>query len=255
MKNSVLYLILLSSFTITGWSQDNNNSSIPLLGETVPSFTAQSTNGDITFPADYSHQWKILFCHPADFTPVCTSEIIELANDQKEFSKLNTKILIVSTDALDNHKAWVKSMESLTYKGKTPEKIKFPLVADMDRSIARKYGMIHPATNSTKDVRGVFIIDPNDKLRAMFFYPMEVGRNIPEVTRTLLALQTAQKETVLTPANWKSGEDVIVPYLSSTDESTGMNQKTSQNTSMGGNDDPYKVAWYLWLKKLNNSNR
>jgi peroxiredoxin 2/4 len=241
MKKIIFSLSLLLFFAFFGWSQETSSSGIPLLGDTAPSFTAESTNGQIVFPSDYSHQWKILFSHPADFTPVCTSEIIELAGSQKEFEKLNTKILIVSSDGVDNHNEWIKSMEALKYKDKNTEKIKFPLIGDKDHLIAKKYGMIHPSTNTTKDVRGVFIIDPNDKVRAIFFYPMNVGRNVEEIKRTLIAMQTTDKEKVMTPANWEPGGDVLIPYSKPENEKENLAQNNPQ---------VYQVAWYMWFKKL-----
>jgi peroxiredoxin 2/4 len=239
MKKLSISLGILLLFGSLSWAQKSNSVSIPQLGDTAPSFTAESTNGQINFPGDYSHQWKIIFCHPADFTPVCSSEIIELANDQKSFDKIHTKILIVSTDGVDNHREWIKSMESLKYKDKNTEKIYFPLIEDKDHSIAQKYGMIHPMTNSTKDVRGVFIIDPNDKIRAMFFYPMNIGRNVEEIKRTLLAMQIADKDEVLTPANWKPGDDVLLPYVKDQSKDLALN-----------NSNVYQVTWYMLFKRL-----
>ena len=136
MKKAIIYLVLFLFFSVTSWSQGNGNSSIPLIGENAPSFTAESTNGKIVFPKDFAHQWKILFSHPADFTPVCSSEILELANKQDEFDKLNTKILVLSADGVENHKQWIESLESLNYKNRSTEKIKFPVIGDKDRSIA-----------------------------------------------------------------------------------------------------------------------
>jgi peroxiredoxin 2/4 len=240
MKRKIIYFIGLLFISMYSMSQDNSYSSIPLIGDPAPAFTAESTNGDIVFPADYTLQWKIIFSHPADFTPVCTSEIVELANDQPEFDKLHTKILVVSTDPVDIHRTWIKSMEELKYKNIDTKKIKFPLIADQNHSVSKKYGMIRQTNNTTRDVRGVFIIDPSDKVRAVFFYPMNVGRNIDEIKRTLVALQTADKEHVMTPANWEPGGDVLVPYVKSKDDA----KEFAEN-----NPELYQVAWYMWLKK------
>ena len=200
-------------FSATGlWSQDNSDSRIPLIGSQAPSFTAKTTNGELTFPGDYSSNWKILFSHPKDFTPVCSSEILELAQRQEEFSKLGVKIVVLSTDTLYQHKSWVSTLDTLRYKGRTPVAIKFPLVDDNTKYISKLYGMLHNPVSTTKDVRGVFIIDPKNKIRAIFFYPSEVGRNFDELERTIVALQMSDKEHVMTPANWKPGEDVFLPY-------------------------------------------
>jgi peroxiredoxin (alkyl hydroperoxide reductase subunit C) len=215
---------------------------LPLLGETAPSFTAASTNGTIHFPKDYVDGWKIIFCHPADFTPVCSSELLDLSALQDDFTKMHVDIIVVSTDNLEKHKQWVKSLESLNYKNRPSIKINFPLVADEDHSIAKKYGMIHPGNNTTKDVRGVFIIDPQDKIRAMFYYPMKIGRNMEEIKRTVLALETADNNEVLTPAGWQQGDDVLLPYTKYTSDQQDLVKKEDPNV--------YMVSWYMWLKKM-----
>ena len=242
MTKTSLALMLSLFIGINSWAQNNNSSGIPLLGNTAPAFTAESTFGQINFPTDYPEQWKIIFSHPADFTPVCSSELLELAKDQKKFAKLNTQVLVVSSNEVDDHRQWVRSLDALltgNSKNKS-EEISFPLIADPSHSIAREYGMLHPESNSTKDVRGVFIIDPSDKIRAIFFYPMGVGRNIEEIERTLIALQTTEKDQVLTPANWKQGDDVLLPYLR-----TGLESDNLASTD----PDLYKVAWYMWYQK------
>ena len=223
------------------WAQEKNKINYPMLGDKAPSFTAESTTGTVNFPEDYIYKWKILFSHPADFTPVCTSEILELAEAQKDFKKLGTKIVIVSTDKLDMHTQWEKSMETIRYKDREPVKIEFPLVSDADYSISKEYGMLQSGASSTKDVRGVYIVDPKNKIRAMFFYPMEIGRNLDEIERTLVALQTADKLQVLIPANWQPGGDVLMPYSKSTDEAA--------NLALQDNPDYYQVTWYMRFKK------
>lgn len=232
---------MLLFVSVTSWSQ-NSNTSIPLIGDNAPSFTTASTIGTVNFPSDAGKHWKILFSHPADFTPVCSSEIIELAGYQNDFNNLDAKLFVVSADGVDNHKQWVTSMEGVKYKNKNTEKINFALLDDKDHSIAKKYGMIHPNSNSTKDVRGVFIIDPSNKIRAVFFYPMEVGRNLDEIKRTLLALQETSKDHVMTPANWNPGDDVLIPYTKS-DNSSEKDNLASKEPGV------YQVSWYMWLKK------
>jgi peroxiredoxin 2/4 len=236
----IILIFLLGSYGIL-FGQDQKTNTIPLIGDKAPSFMAESTNGQISFPSDYGRKWKILFSHPADFTPVCSTEILELASMQTDFEKLGVKVAVISTDALDTHYSWKKSLESISYSGHDPVKIKFPLIEDKDKLISSQYGMLHQSNFSSIDVRGVFIVDPDDRIAAIFFYPSKVGRDFDEIKRTVIALQTAEKEAVLTPANWKPGSDVMLPYLSS-------NMEADDASS---SDDPtiYKVSWYMWFKK------
>jgi peroxiredoxin 2/4 len=244
MKTTIRKIVLVAIFffAITQlWSQGWRRSRIPLIGENAPSFTAQSTNGTISFPGDFGNKWKILFSHPADFTPVCTSEIIELAQMQQTFKDLNVELAVVSTDPLFEHQSWVKSMEEIMEKGNKPVKINFPIIDDSQKIIGWKYGMLTSSHESFKAVRGVFIIDPKNKVRAVYFYPNTVGRNLAEIERTVIALQLTEKNTVLTPVNWKPGEDVLLPYPMSVDYYDPMKAK-----------DPslYDISWYMFYKKL-----
>jgi peroxiredoxin (alkyl hydroperoxide reductase subunit C) len=241
MKKIILIssILCLSVFQLT--AQDKTRPNYPMLGDDAPSFKAESTTGTVTFPDDYNFKWKILFSHPADFTPVCTSEILELAAAQKDFAKLGANIIVVSVDRLENHVEWKKNMETLKYKGREPVKIDFPLVSDVNLEISKEYGMIQPNTSSTKDVRGVYIVDPKNKIRAIIFYPMNVGRNLAEIERTVAALQTADKQTVLTPANWQPGDDVLIPYVKSGTE--------AEKLATNDNPDYYQVSWYMRFKK------
>ena len=166
MKKFLLFAVLIFPMAQL-WSQDkaektpeDRNFRIPLIGETAPSFTAESTNGVLNFPGDFGRSWKVLFSHPQDFTPVCSTEILELAYLQDEFDKLGVKLAVVSTDPLSTHVQWKKAMESLDLNNLGTVKIKFPIVDDENVAISKEYGMIHPETNSTRSVRGVFIIDP-----------------------------------------------------------------------------------------------
>ncbi len=238
-----LPLIITSVVLVTlVHGQDLSNVRIPLIGEQAPKFTAESTMGTITFPDDNNTKWTILFSHPADFTAVCSTEILEVAALQDEFEKLNTRVMVISTDAVSSHIQWVKSLESVTYKDRPPMKIKFPIISDKSLEVSRKYGMIHSYSSTTKDVRGVFIISPDDKIQGIFFYPMNVGRNLDEVVRTLTAMQTAEKHTILTPANWKPGHDVMIPSPKTTAEADKLAQKD--------NPELYSITWYMWFKKL-----
>jgi len=249
MKKIIFFALLAFSVTKL-WSQDpllfddqkpveDRNFRIPLIGETAPSFIAETTNGELKFPGDYGKSWKVLFSHPQDFTPVCTTEILELANLQSQFDKMGVKLVAVSTDQLDTHEQWKNAMESLAFKDRSAVKIEFPLVADANLSISKKYGMIHAASNTTRDVRGVYIIDPDNIIRAIYFYPKEVGRSTDELLRTLTALQRTESDKVLTPANWKAGEDVMVPTIPNSDASK------EELTS----DGIYNLTWFMWYKK------
>lgn len=239
-----IIVIILISFSVIGTihAQENNATRIPLLGEKTPEFKVKTTTGMLNFPQDYFNKWKILFSHPADFTPVCSSEILELAAMQEEFDKLNAKLMVLSTDGLGSHLAWIQSLEQIPYPDDKTVKINFPLIPDPDLSISRKFGMLHSYTSSTRDVRGVFIIDPNDKIAAIFFYPMNVGRNIEEIKRTLEALQTVEKYDVLTPANWEPGEKVLVHSPTTQQEAEKMMKNKRSNLTY--------LAWYMWFKAL-----
>jgi peroxiredoxin (alkyl hydroperoxide reductase subunit C) len=226
----LLSLFLLAFSVIQLWSQDISENKIPLIGESAPSFIAVTTNGKINFPSDYGSKWKIILSHPQDFTPVCSSEILELAYAQDDFEKLNTAVFVLSKDPIAQHIQWKKSIEEINYQGRGPITIKFPLIDDEKLLISPKYGMV-----STKNVRGVLIIDPDNIIQAIFFYPSNVGRNIEEIKRTLVALQTSKANSVLTPANWQVGKDVLVPLKPETAE------------AKKGTTD---VTWYMTFKKL-----
>jgi len=237
MKKTSLILILLLSVTIIH-SQDKGNTRVPVIGEKAPSFTVQSTNGEINFPRDFGRSWKVLFSHPQDFTPVCSSEILELAYMQSEFDKINTKFLVLSVDSLTAHKDWKKAMEELNYKGRGPVKITVPIASDRKYRVSRQYGMIHDASNDKKTVRGVFIIDPDNTIQTILYYPMSVGRNIDEIKRTIIALQTVANKDISTPANWQVGNDVLL-HVKPTDQEI-------KNPANGINE----LAWFLIFKKI-----
>ena len=217
----------------------SRNFRIPLIGEKAPSFTTETTAGTINFPFDFGTSWKIILSHPMDFTPVCSTELIELANLQDEFENLGVRIITVSTDPLETHKQWKKTLERIEYKEYPRQKINFPIADDSNLIIAKLYGMIHLESDSNRDVRGVFIIDHDNKIRAEFFYPLEVGRNMNELLRTVIALQTTDKNNVMTPANWNIGNDVLVPFPLKADMSA-MNKKSGEY---------YQFSWFLIFKK------
>lgn len=238
MKKLVFVLALVAILSHVSFSQDLK---IPLIGSTAPSFTAATTNGTITFPEDYGKKWKILFSHPQDFTPVCSTELSELAIAQSDFEKLGVQIAIISTDDVETHQRWKAWLETLDYQGHGKQQIKFPIIDDHSHLVSKQYGMLHEPISSNKDVRGVFIIDPANVVRSINFYPMQVGRNFKEIERIVAALQTADKEMVCTPANWVVGKDVIVPRYPYTDSQLAANPNIK--------DDYYNVGGYIWFKK------
>lgn len=180
------------------------------LGDTAPDFTQDSTEGAINFHDWIGDSWAILFSHPADFTPVCTTELGEVSKLKPEFEKRNTKVIGLSVDPLDDHKKWAGDIEETQGCA-----LNFPLLADGDRKVSELYDMIHPNADSTLTVRSVFIIDPNKKIRLTLTYPASAGRNFDEILRVLDSLQLTDNHKVATPVNWKDGEDVIiVPSLS-----------------------------------------
>ena len=158
-----------------------NNCSLKI-GDKAPAFDAETTNGWISFPDDFQGKWVILFSHPADFTPVCTTEFIFFAEMMQEFESLNTALIGLSVDSLTSHLAWLQAIEDqISFHGITKTKIRFPLIADLSGRISRMYGMIHPNSDDTKTVRGVFFIDPKNIIRAILFYPSSTGRNFDEL--------------------------------------------------------------------------
>ena len=181
------------------------------LGDLAPDFTAQSTEGEIHFHEYLGEGWGILFSHPADFTPVCTTELGRTAQLKEEFAKRNTKVLVVSVDSLEDHNRWKSDIDETQHTT-----VEFPILADPEKKIATLYDMIHPNANDTLTVRSLFIIDPNKLIRLMIVYPASTGRNFAEVLRALDSLQVCTECAVATPADWKYGEDVIVPPAVST---------------------------------------
>ena len=189
---------------------------IPRIGDPAPAFTAVTTQGEITFPADYAGSWVIFFSHPADFTPVCTSEFMTFATMEDEFTALNTKLVGLSIDGLYSHIAWLRTIkDKIEFKGMKGVEVTFPLIEDITMEIARKYGMIMPGEDSTKAVRAVFVVDPQGIIRTIIYYPLSLGRNFDELKRVIIALQTADALSVATPADWRPGDAVIVPTAGS----------------------------------------
>lgn len=186
--------------------------SMPRIGDFAPSFVAQTTQGVIAFPEDYKGKWVVFFSHPADFTPVCTSEFMTFAKMEDQFNQRNCELLGLSVDGLYSHIAWLRTIkEKIEFNGMKDIEVKFPLIEDISMDVSRKYGMIQDNESATKAVRAVFFIDPLAKIRAIIYYPLSLGRNFHEIYRVLVALQTADKHDIATPADWEPGMDVIVP--------------------------------------------
>lgn len=237
---------------------------MPLIGDIAPGFQARTTKGRINFPEDYKGKWVILFSHPADFTPVCTTEFIKCATMQEGFRQLNTELVGLSVDSLYSHISWLAAIkEKVEYKGFKGIDIDFPIIEDLNMEIARKYGMIHPRASytpeevldkleatggsfhfmesGTETVRAVFIIDPRTRIRAMLYYPLTNGRNMEEIKRLLVAMQISDRHNVQTPENWHPGEDVILPNPVSWDQAKERLRKKEDGTACGD--------WFLCLKE------
>jgi len=179
---------------------------LPRIGDQAPDFTAATTHGEITLSKWQGGDWTILFSHPADFTPVCSTELVEFAKRFEEFKKRKTKLIGISIDSIHSHLAWTQNLSNIL-----GVRLPYPLIADLSTQVAQAYGMIHPGESATVTVRALFVIDPKRVIRAIIYYPLNVGRNVDEVMRLLEALQTADENGVACPVNWKRGEKVIVP--------------------------------------------
>ena len=189
---------------------------MPRIGEAAPEFKAVTTQGPINFPSDYSGSWVILFSHPADFTPVCTSEFMTFASMEPHFAEYNCKLVGLSVDGLYSHIAWLRTIkEKIEYKGMKDVEVKFPLIEDIKMEVAKKYGMMMPGESNTKAVRAVFVIDPKGIIRTIIYYPLSLGRNFDELLRVVIALQTVDAFSIATPADWRPGDDVIIPTAGS----------------------------------------
>ncbi len=175
------------------------------LGSIAPDFTQESTEGTIKFHEWLGNKWGILFSHPKDFTPVCTTELGYVSKIKPEFDKRNVKVIAVSVDPVDSHKKWIGDIEETQ-----GVKMSYPILGDADRKVAKLYDMIHPEANDTLTVRSVFVIDPNKKVRLMITYPASTGRDFNEILRVVDSLQLTDSHSVATPANWKQGDDCVI---------------------------------------------
>jgi len=206
---------------------------LPLLGGKAPEFEAQTTQGTLRL-SDYEGNWLVLFSHPADFTPVCTTEFIAFSEIYDELQKRNTELLGLSVDSVSSHIAWIRNVEE-----KMGVKIPFPIIADLNKEVSTKFGMIHPAQSKTETVRCVFIMDPQSIVRTILYYPLTTGRNMQEILRIIDALQTTDEHKVATPANWNPGDPVVVPP-------PGTTEQAEERVKEG-----YDCKdWYLCFKKL-----
>ncbi|MBN1461532.1 MAG: peroxiredoxin [Armatimonadetes bacterium] len=215
---------------------------MPLIGELAPSFQADTTHGRIKFPDDYQGKWVIFFSHPADFTPVCTTEFMTFASMADEFRALNAELLGLSIDSNFSHIAWLRTIEEkIEYKGMKQLKVPFPVIADLTMEVSKKYGMLQPSASTTQAVRAVFLIDPESKVRAILYYPLSNGRNMDEIKRLLVAMQRTDEHKVATPANWQAGDDVIIPPPASAD---------AADERVAGAGEAYRcLDWFLCLRK------
>lgn len=216
---------------------------MPRLGDVAPAFEAVTTQGKINFPKDFKGKWVILFSHPADFTPVCTSEFMTFGKMQQEFEDLNCQLIGLSIDGLYSHIAWLRTIhDKIEYKGMKNIEITFPLIDDVSMKVANLYGMVQPNESSTSAVRAVFFIDPKGIIRTIIYYPLALGRNFDELKRVLIGLQTADNFNVALPADWRPGDDVIVPTAGSCGVAKErMDDKTG---------DIHCYDWFFCTKKL-----
>jgi peroxiredoxin 2/4 len=222
--------------------EENQIIAMPRIGDAAPEFKAVTTQGEINFPSDYKGSWAILFSHPADFTPVCTSEFMTFASLESKFEQANCKLVGLSVDGLYSHIAWLRTIkEKIEYKGMKDVEVKFPLIEDITMDVAKKYGMMMPGESSTKAVRAVFFVDPKGIIRAIIYYPLSLGRNFDELYRALIAMQTADAFSIATPADWRPGDDVIVPPAGS----CGVAKDRMENK-----EEMKCYDWFFCTKKL-----
>lgn len=214
---------------------------LPLIGEKAPEFRAETTEGTIDFPKDYEGKWVVFFSHPADFTPVCTTEFMTFASMSGEFKALNCELLGLSIDSTYSHIAWLRTIkEKIEYRGMKGVEVRFPVISDLTMEVSKKFGMLQPTASTTQAVRAVFIIDPNAIVRAILYYPLSNGRNMQEIKRLLVAMQHSDEHKIATPANWQPGEDVIIPP-------PGSCGAAKERVEKAGPD--YKcLDWFLCLK-------
>mgnify|MGYP000522049037 FL=1 len=215
--------------------------SLPRIGEKAPSFKAKTTQGEINFPEDFAGKWVVLFSHPADFTPVCTTEFMTFASMSDEFKKINTELVGLSIDGIASHIAWLRKIRELKWNNLENIEVKFPLIEDIKMEVAKLYGMLHEKDSDTNAVRAVFIINPEGIIKTIMYYPSSTGRNIDEIIRVIKSLQKSATEGIATPANWREGEDVVLPPPGSCG--------VAKDRVEANEDDMYCLDWFLCFKK------
>jgi len=218
---------------VTGEEERVETAGMPRIGERAPDFQALTTQGPLSM-SDLKGQWVVLFSHPGDFTPVCTTEFVALARLDEEFTKRNVKLVGLSVDSIHSHLAWLRNIEE-----KLGVKIPFPVIADVDMKVANKFGMIQPEASTTAAVRALFVIDPEGFIQALIYYPLQTGRSTDEILRLIDALQTTYQHHVATPANWRPGEKVIVPP-----------PLTQEQVEELQRSDYEKIDFYLMMRNL-----
>lgn len=218
---------------MTGEEERVETAGMPRIGERAPDFQALTTQGPLSM-SDLKGQWVVLFSHPGDFTPVCTTEFVALARLAEEFAKRNVKLVGLSVDSIHSHLAWLRNIEE-----KLGVKIPFPVIADVDMKVANKFGMIQPEASTTAAVRALFVIDPEGFIQALIYYPLQTGRSTDEILRLVDALQTTYQHHVATPANWRPGEKVIVPP-----------PLTQEQVEELQRSDYEKIDFYLMMRNL-----
>ena len=214
---------------------------MPLIGDPAPEFRAMTTMGKVNFPEDYRGSWVVLFSHPADFTPVCTTEFITFSKMSDEFARLNTRLLGLSIDSLHSHLAWARSIEDIDWNGSGKGVVNFPIIADISMKVAKSYGMLQTVAK-TQTVRAVYIIDAEGIIRAILYYPMSTGRNMAEIKRIIQSLQLHDQENVSTPADWQPGDDVLLGSPLTLEEANERMEHPDQ--------DMTPLSWYLTVKKM-----
>ncbi|MDD3172829.1 MAG: peroxiredoxin [Herbinix sp.] len=223
--------------------EDYKGNRLPMIGDMAPAFHAVTTQGEINFPNDYSGKWVVLFSYQADFTPVCTTELMTFASMIKEFKELDTELIGLSIDSVYSHIAWLRKIRELSWKDIKHVDITFPLIADITRETAEKYAMLLNVNSVKQMFRAVFIIDPEGKIRATLCYPTTIGRNIQEIKRIVMAVQKADWEKAATPADWIPGEDVMLPPPGTYGAATDRMEKVNENM--------YCLDWFLSFKQSN----
>ena len=218
-----------------------NQVQFPLIGTRAPEFKANTTHGEIHFPNDYEGRWVILFSHPADFTPVCTTEFMTFSDRYQEYQDVNTDLVGLSIDSVTAHMGWVDSIKDIEWGDMKNIEVPFPVIDDVKREVAMKYGMLQ-GESDTATVRAVFFIDPEGIIRTILYYPASLGRNFDEIYRILIGLQKTDEEGVALPADWAPGKDVLLPPPAKADE-------VQPRLDMDGKDGVDVKSWYLTFKE------